>query len=77
MDPAERRKLLTALFEQVWQDEGQIVTVKPHAAFARYFTAASEVRATNPKANTSSGVTNKGSTPVAPAFVTPQIGIRL
>jgi len=39
---AERRKLLAALFEQVWQKEGTIVAVKPHGAFARYFAAATE-----------------------------------
>jgi DNA invertase Pin-like site-specific DNA recombinase len=37
--PAERRKLLLALFEQVWAQEGQIVAVQPHDAFLPYFQA--------------------------------------
>jgi site-specific DNA recombinase len=41
-DPAERRKLLAALFEQIWQKDGTIVAVKPNGAFARYFAAATE-----------------------------------
>jgi hypothetical protein len=41
-EPAERRKLVLSLFEQIWQKDGQIVAVKPHHAFASYFTAASE-----------------------------------
>jgi hypothetical protein len=40
--PAERHRLLATLFEQVWQDSGQIVAVKPRAAFARYFETASQ-----------------------------------
>jgi len=30
---AERHRLLTTLFEQVWQDDGTIVVVKPRGAF--------------------------------------------
>jgi site-specific DNA recombinase len=37
--PAERRKLLLSLFEQVWAQEGQIVAVQPHDAFLPYFEA--------------------------------------
>ncbi|HWX45092.1 MAG TPA: hypothetical protein VNY52_07190 [Solirubrobacteraceae bacterium] len=37
--PAERRKLLLSLFEQVWAHEGQIVAVQPHDAFLPYFQA--------------------------------------
>jgi hypothetical protein len=37
--PAERHRLLTTLFEQIWQDAGVIVAVTPHAAFTRYFQA--------------------------------------
>ncbi len=48
-NPAERRKLILSLFAQVWAKDNQIVAVKPNAAFANYFTAASEVRATHPK----------------------------
>jgi DNA invertase Pin-like site-specific DNA recombinase len=37
--PAERRKLLLSLFEQVWAKEGQIVAIQPHEAFQPYFQA--------------------------------------
>jgi hypothetical protein len=40
--PAERRKLLLSLFEQVWAQEGQIVAVQPHDAFLPYFQAAQQ-----------------------------------
>jgi hypothetical protein len=48
-EPAERRKLILSLFAQVWAKDNKIVAVKPNAAFANYFTAASEVRATHPE----------------------------
>lgn len=35
--PAERRKLLTSLFERVWEQSGAITAVKPRAVFAGYF----------------------------------------
>jgi site-specific DNA recombinase len=38
--PAERRKLVAGLFERVWQDGGEIVAVKPRAAFLPYFQTA-------------------------------------
>jgi hypothetical protein len=38
--PAERRKLIASLFERIWEHEGAIVAVKPHAPFAQHFTAA-------------------------------------
>jgi hypothetical protein len=63
-EPAERRKLVLSLFEQVWQKDGQIVAVKPNHAFANYFTAASEVRATHPKADAGDEATNTGATGV-------------
>jgi site-specific DNA recombinase len=37
--PAERRKLLLSLFEQVWAQNGQIVAVQPHDDFLPYFQA--------------------------------------
>ena len=37
--PAERHRLLATLFEQVWQDEGRVVAIKPQPAFAAYFQA--------------------------------------
>ncbi len=40
--PAERHRLLTTLFERVWQDAGRIVFVKPRPAFAPYFQALAE-----------------------------------
>jgi hypothetical protein len=43
--PAERHRLLATLFENVWQDEGRIVFVKPRPAFIPYFQALAE----NPK----------------------------
>ena len=35
--PAERRKLLLSLFEQIWAQNGQIVAVQPHDDFLPYF----------------------------------------
>jgi site-specific DNA recombinase len=35
--PAERHRLLATLFEQVWQNDGQIVAIKPQPPFAAYF----------------------------------------
>jgi site-specific DNA recombinase len=43
-EPAERRRLLVSLFEQVWAREGQIVAVQPHEDFLPYFQAASRCR---------------------------------
>jgi hypothetical protein len=40
--PAERRKLLLSLFEQVWAQEGQIVAVQPHDACLPFFEAAEQ-----------------------------------
>jgi hypothetical protein len=42
-----------------------------------YFTAASEVRATHPKADAGDEATNTGATGVEPTFVTPRIEIRI
>jgi hypothetical protein len=70
-EPAERRKLILSLFEQVWQKDGKIVAVKPNHTFANYFTAASEGRPTHPKASESSEATKAGATGVKPSFVTP------
>ena len=41
---AERRKLLASLFERIWEQGGTIIAVKPRAPFARYFTAAEQLR---------------------------------
>jgi hypothetical protein len=43
-EPAERRKLLLSLFEQVWARDGRIVAVQPHEDFLPYFQAASRFR---------------------------------
>jgi site-specific DNA recombinase len=43
-EPAERRKLLLSLFEQVWAQDGRIVAVQPHEGFLPYFQAASRCR---------------------------------
>lgn len=51
--------------------DDRIVAVKPNPAFANYFTAASEVRATHPKADESSEATKVGATGLEPAFVSP------
>jgi hypothetical protein len=51
--PAERHRLLTTLFEQVLQDDGTIVAVKPRGAFVPYFQTASQ---TTKKRSGSSGV---------------------
>jgi DNA invertase Pin-like site-specific DNA recombinase len=65
--PAERRKLLLSLFAQVWAKDGAIVAVKPNTAFARYFTAASEVRAKHPKGRAADEATIAGATGLEPA----------
>lgn len=61
-NPAERRKLIATLFEQIWQQDGTIVAVKPRSAFARYFTAVEEARSKRPKADLHSGATKAGAT---------------
>jgi hypothetical protein len=66
-EPAERRKLILSLFAQVWAKDNEIVAVRPNPAFAQYFTAASEVRATHPKADASSEATKAGATGLEPA----------
>jgi site-specific DNA recombinase len=38
-EPAERRKLLLSLFEQIWAQDGRIVAVQPHDPFLPYFQA--------------------------------------
>jgi site-specific DNA recombinase len=43
-EPAERRRLLLSLFEQVWAQGGRIVAVQPHEDFLPYFQAASRCR---------------------------------
>jgi hypothetical protein len=60
--PAERRKLVAALFDHIWQRDGAIVAVKPNPAFARYFTAANQTKP--PKTKQKSGVTKAGATGV-------------
>jgi hypothetical protein len=67
-EPAERRKLILSLFAQVWAKDNRIVAVKPNAAFTSYFTAASEVRATHPKADAGDEATNTGATGSVPDF---------
>ena len=42
-DSAKRGRLLSTLFDRVWQDGGTIVAVKPREAFLRYFQAADEL----------------------------------
>jgi hypothetical protein len=39
---AERRQLLLTLFEQVWEDGGRIVAVKPRGRLAPYFQATAD-----------------------------------
>jgi hypothetical protein len=51
--------------------DNQIVAVKPNAAFADYFTAASEVRNQHPKADADDEATKAGATGVKPSFGTP------
>jgi hypothetical protein len=69
-NPAERRKLILSLFAQVWAKDNRIVAVKPNTAFANYFTAASEARATRPKADADDEATKAGATGVGRAFGT-------
>lgn len=70
-DPAERRKLLNALFDHIWQKDGTIVAVKPQAPFARYFTAANQSQTKPPKGDRKSGVTKAGATGVGSGLCTP------
>jgi hypothetical protein len=37
--PAERRRLLATLFEQVWQDDGRVVAIKPQTRLRRLLPA--------------------------------------
>jgi hypothetical protein len=76
-DPVERRKLLLSLFTQVWAKDRAIVAAKPNAAFARYFTVISDARSNRTKATGKAGVTMTGATGLEPAFVTPEIEIRI
>ncbi len=55
----------------------KIVAVKPSTALAHYLTAASEVRATHPKADAGDEATDTGATGVKRAFVASGIEIRL
>jgi hypothetical protein len=67
-NPAERRKLLASLFDHIWQDNGQIVAVKPRPAFAPYFKAIDEAKPKHPKADRKSGMTKAGATGSVPDF---------
>jgi DNA invertase Pin-like site-specific DNA recombinase len=42
-EAAERRRLVAALIDCVWQDQGIVVAVKPREPFMRYFKAADEL----------------------------------
>jgi hypothetical protein len=66
-EAAERRKLLLLLFAQIWAKDGAIVAVKPHAAFAGYFTAVSQARSNPTKSTGNAGVTKAGATGLEPA----------
>ncbi len=62
--PAERRRLLLSLFEQVWEDDGQIISVKPRSGLVPYFQAA---RAERLKPDRDSAVPRAGATGLEPA----------
>jgi hypothetical protein len=53
------------------------VAVKPYPAFGHYFTAASEVRATHPKADADDEAAKAGATGVEAAIVASGIEIRI
>lgn len=61
-DPNERRKLTGNLFEHVSQKDGRVVAVKPHAAFASYFTSLRAAEEKPPKGGLKSEVTTTGAT---------------
>jgi site-specific DNA recombinase len=42
-EPAKRARLIATLFDQIWQDGGTIVAVKPREPFLRYFQTADEL----------------------------------
>ena len=46
--PAERHRVLTSLFECVWQDNGKVVAVKPRPAFATYFQVVAQANESQP-----------------------------
>lgn len=46
--PAERRKLLLSLFDQIWAQDGRIVAVQPHDDFLPYFQAVQQGREHHP-----------------------------
>jgi hypothetical protein len=64
---AERRRHLMSLFECIWQQDGVIVAVKPHTAFARFFQLASNGQQHPHKADPDIGVTKAGATGLEPA----------
>jgi Recombinase zinc beta ribbon domain len=61
-DSAERRKLISTIFDRIWQDSGQIIAVQPRPAFLQYFQSASQT----PKKN-SSRPHDEGTTARTPA----------
>ncbi|MBA3736756.1 MAG: hypothetical protein H0W90_16460 [Actinobacteria bacterium] len=42
-DASKRTRLVATLFDQIWQDGGTIVAVKPREPFVRYFQTADEL----------------------------------
>ena len=65
-EPAERRRLLVGLFEQIWAQGGRIVAVQPHEDFLPYFQAASRCRKQGKRR-----VPKAGATGVKPGLYTP------
>lgn len=75
--PPSGASWILSLFAQIWAKDNKIVAIKPNPAFANYFTAASEVRATHPKADAGDEATNTGATGVGPSTVASGIEIRV
>jgi hypothetical protein len=63
-DPAKRARLITTLFDRVWQDGGTIVAVKPREPFLRY----SRLWTNSRNVGLSSGVSKAGATGLEPAL---------
>jgi hypothetical protein len=62
-EPAERRKLLLSLFEQIWAQNGRIVAVQPHDDFLPYFQAAQQSHEHHPDAGWCRRRERRGSVP--------------
>jgi DNA invertase Pin-like site-specific DNA recombinase len=66
IDSAERRKLISTIFDRIWQDSGQIIAIQPRPAFLQYFQSASRAPKKNSSGPHDGGTTSR--TPVRPSI---------